>query len=39
MDVAVEPNAHDRFILQQRIKLVINQYEFCLLYTSDAADE
>jgi uncharacterized protein YxjI len=30
MDVAVEPNAHDRFILQQRIKLVINQYEFSL---------
>jgi uncharacterized protein YxjI len=26
----VDPNAHDRFILRQRIKLVINQYEFSL---------
>jgi uncharacterized protein YxjI len=26
----VDPNAHDRFVLRQRIKLVINQYEFSL---------
>src|SRR3954466_3392521 len=26
----VDPNAHDRFILRQRIKFVINQYEFSL---------
>jgi uncharacterized protein YxjI len=26
----VDPNAHDRFILRQRIRLVINQYEFSL---------
>jgi uncharacterized protein YxjI len=26
----VDPNAHDRFILRQRLKLVINQYEFSL---------
>jgi uncharacterized protein YxjI len=25
---AVEPNEHDRFVLRQRVKLVINQYEF-----------
>ena len=24
----VEPNHHDRFVLRQRIKLVVNQYEF-----------
>lgn len=24
----IDPNAHDRFVLRQRIKLVINQYEF-----------
>jgi uncharacterized protein YxjI len=24
----VDPNAHDNFVLRQRIKLVINQYEF-----------
>jgi uncharacterized protein YxjI len=28
--VSLDPNAHDRFILRQRIKLVINQYEFSL---------
>lgn len=27
---AVDPNQHDRFILQQRLKLVVNQYEFSL---------
>jgi uncharacterized protein YxjI len=26
----IDPNAHDRFILRQRFKLVINQYEFSL---------
>jgi uncharacterized protein YxjI len=26
----VDPNAHDRFVLRQRIRLVINQYEFSL---------
>ena len=24
----IDPNSHDRFVLRQRIKLVINQYEF-----------
>jgi uncharacterized protein YxjI len=27
----VDPNAHDRFLLRQRIRLVVNQYEFSLL--------
>ena len=27
---AVDPNQHDTFVLRQRIKLVINQYEFSL---------
>jgi uncharacterized protein YxjI len=26
----IDPNSHDRFVLRQRIKLVINQYEFSL---------
>ena len=26
----VDPNQHDQFVLKQRIKLVINQYEFAL---------
>lgn len=26
----VDPNQHDRFVLRQRIKLVINQYEFSI---------
>jgi uncharacterized protein YxjI len=26
----IDPNQHDRFVLRQRIKLVINQYEFSL---------
>lgn len=34
----VDPNAHDRFILKQRIRLVINQYEFSLP-TSEDGDE
>src|SRR5712672_1598904 len=28
--MAVDPNQHDVFLLRQRIKLVINQYEFFL---------
>lgn len=24
----IDPNDHDRFVLRQRVKLVINQYEF-----------
>jgi uncharacterized protein YxjI len=26
----IDPNQHDRFVLRQRIRLVINQYEFSL---------
>ncbi len=26
----IDPNSHDRFVLRQRIKLMINQYEFAL---------
>jgi uncharacterized protein YxjI len=26
----IDPNAHDRFVLRQRIRLAINQYEFSL---------
>lgn len=35
----VEPNQHDRFILRQRIKLVINQYEFSLPAEEDKPGE
>jgi uncharacterized protein YxjI len=28
--VVIDPNQHDRFVLRQRIRLVINQYEFFL---------
>ena len=28
--MTVDPNLHDRFVLRQRIRLVINQYEFAL---------
>ena len=35
----VDPNAHDRFILRQRIKLVINQYEFSLPTDGDQPGE
>jgi uncharacterized protein YxjI len=31
----IDPNAHDRFVLRQRIKLVINQYEFALPETEN----
>jgi uncharacterized protein YxjI len=30
MTALVDPNAHDRFILRQRIRPVVNQYEFAL---------
>ncbi len=30
MAPVVDPNQHDQFVLRQRIKLVINQYEFSL---------
>ena len=30
MPPVVDPNQHDQFVLRQRIKLVINQYEFSL---------
>ena len=30
MPALVDPNAHDRFVLRQRVRLVINQYEFSL---------
>ncbi len=30
MPPVVDPNQHDKFVLRQRIKLVINQYEFSL---------
>ncbi len=30
MAPVVDPNQHDKFVLRQRIKLVINQYEFSL---------
>ena len=36
--MTVDPNQHDRFVLRQRIKLVINQYEFSLP-TEDADGE
>src|ERR671915_2575863 len=28
--IATDPNSYDRFVLRQRIRLVINQYEFSL---------
>ena len=28
--VMIDPNDHDRFVLRQRIRLVINQYQFSL---------
>ena len=34
----VDPNQHDRFVLKQRIKLVINQYQFSLPPAEGAAD-
>src|SRR3954463_11673185 len=35
----VDPNAHDRFVLRQRIRLVINQYEFSLPEDDDKPGE
>ena len=34
----VDPNQHDRFVLRQRIKLVINQYEFSIPPAGDGED-
>jgi uncharacterized protein YxjI len=36
--MVVDPNQHDVFLLRQRIKLVINQYEFFLPETPDTPD-
>jgi uncharacterized protein YxjI len=35
----VDPNAHDRFILRQRVRLVVNQYEFSLPGEGDEPGE
>jgi uncharacterized protein YxjI len=35
----VDPNAHDRFVLRQRIRPVINQYEFSLPVEGDEPGE
>ena len=35
----VDPNAHDRFVLRQRLKLVVNQYEFSLPTDGDQPGE
>lgn len=34
----VDPNQHDRFVLRQRIKLVVNQYEFSVPPTHGKSD-
>ena len=35
----IQPNEHDRFVLRQRIKLVINQYEFSVPDAQDGDGE
>jgi uncharacterized protein YxjI len=35
---AIDPNRHDRFLLRQRIRPVVNQYEFSILGTDGEAD-
>jgi uncharacterized protein YxjI len=35
----VDPNAHDRFILRQKVKLVVNQYQFSLPAEGDKPGE
>lgn len=35
----VQPNDHDRFVLRQRVKLVINQYAFSVPPTDPEADD
>jgi uncharacterized protein YxjI len=35
----IDPNAYDRFVLRQRIRLVINQYEFSLPVDGDKPGE
>jgi uncharacterized protein YxjI len=37
--MSIDPNAHDRFVLRQRLKLVINQYEFSLPQDGDQPGE
>ncbi|MDQ3848990.1 MAG: hypothetical protein M3296_00020 [Actinomycetota bacterium] len=39
MPAPVDPNEHDRFVLRQRIRPVINQYEFSLAGPDDAPAE
>ena len=39
MAALVEPNQHDRFILRQRIRPIINQYEFSLPTADDGPGE
>jgi len=39
MTAPINPNDHDRFLLRQRIRLVINQYEFFLPAEDDAPGE
>ena len=39
MNPPIDPNAHDRFQLQQKIRLAINQYEFFLENEDGAAGE
>ena len=39
MNPPIDPNAHDRFQLQQKIKLVINQYEFFVENEDGSAGE
>jgi uncharacterized protein YxjI len=39
MPALVEPNHHDRFILRQRIRPIINQYEFSLPTADDGPGE
>ena len=39
MTTSVDPNEHDRFILRQRIRPVINQYEFSLPAEGDKPGE
>ncbi|MDX6681642.1 MAG: hypothetical protein QOG94_1681 [Solirubrobacteraceae bacterium] len=39
MSTPIDPNAHDRFQLRQRIKLVVNQYEFYVEHADGSAGE
>jgi uncharacterized protein YxjI len=35
----IDPNQHDRFVLQQRVKLVINQYHFSIPTEEDDGEQ